>query len=181
MIVRKARREDAHAISAVHVKSWQEAYKGIINQNYLDQLKLEDRLPIWTTALETPKDNSLIYVAENAEQEIIGFASFGIERTKKFNADCELYAIYLIEEYKRSGVGTKLLERGVMDLLQAGYKSMLVWVLSENPSKEFYQSFSPDEAGTEEISIAGKKHQEIAFIWDDLLGLLEKIHVRTQR
>ncbi|WP_274857053.1 hypothetical protein [Bacillus methanolicus] len=43
MIIRKAVGDDAAQIARVHVKSWQETYKGLIDQNYLDNLKIEKR------------------------------------------------------------------------------------------------------------------------------------------
>lgn len=40
--IRPATLADAEAIVRVHVTAWQESYKGIIEQSYLDKLSYED-------------------------------------------------------------------------------------------------------------------------------------------
>lgn len=42
--IRKATIDDAEAISLVHVNSWKTSYSGIVDQAYLNNLHLEDRL-----------------------------------------------------------------------------------------------------------------------------------------
>lgn len=41
--VRRASRDDAAEIAAVHVRSWQGAYRGLVPQGYLDRLHPADR------------------------------------------------------------------------------------------------------------------------------------------
>jgi len=174
MIIRRAILEDAKGIAEVHVKSWQETYKGIVDQEYLDNLKVEDRFRMWEAGLSVKNHSEPVYVAENRQGEIIGFASFGAERSKRFAADGELYAIYLLEKYKGSKIGTALFAAGVKDFL-SHYSSILVWVLAENKSRLFYEKFVPEKAGEEEITIAGKKHKEIAYVWKDIEDLNSKL------
>lgn len=170
MKIRRAVLEDARGIAEVHVKSWQETYKGIVDQNYLHSLKVEDRFRMWKAGLATKNDSQPVYVAENSEGRIIGFSSFGPERTKKFSVDGELYAIYLLEKYKGRKIGTALFRTGVQELSKE-YSSLLVWVLAENNSKFFYEKFGPEKAREEDIEIAGSKHKEIAYVWKDIKAL----------
>ncbi|WP_389362417.1 GNAT family N-acetyltransferase [Cytobacillus spartinae] len=170
MNVRKANRKDAKGIAHVHVQSWRETYKGIINQDYLDSLDEDKRYHMWKESLETNGDQPL-FVAENDAGEIIGFASFGKERTKKFEIDGELYAIYILAEFKGKKVGTKLFLAGVQELLRQDIKSLLVWVISNNPSKRFYESFNPIKVKEEEFRIAGEELIEVAYSWNDLNAL----------
>lgn len=174
MKIRRAVVDDAKGIADVHVRSWQETYKGIVNQAYLDNLKVEDRFRMWEAGLSSKKDKEPVYVAENSAGDIIGFAAFGPERTNKFGADGELYAIYLLEDYKGRKIGTALLSAGVKDLL-SDYSSILVWVLAENNSKLFYEKYDPTKVAEEEITIAGGKHIEIAYVWKDIELLNRKL------
>lgn len=173
MKIRRAVLEDAKGIAEVHVKSWQETYKGIVDQNYLDQLKVEDRFRMWEAGLSAKNNPGLTFVAENSVGQIIGFASFGPERTKRYGADGELYAIYLLDEYKGRKIGTKLFYAGIKELI-ADYSSVLVWVLEDNASKQFYEKFDPEKAGEEEITIAETAYKEIAYIWKDIKLLYSK-------
>lgn len=175
MIIAKAVFEDAKAIASVHVESWKQAYRGIIDQDFLDNLKEENRLKMWKESLSSKKDDEVVYVAKNKEGDIIGFASFGKERTERYGVDGELYAVYLLEDYKGEKIGTKLFRAGVEHMRNVGMTSLLVWVLADNPSRKFYESFKPEKAGEEHIKIGKKDYVELAFVWKDLNSLLLNI------
>ncbi|MBT2640568.1 GNAT family N-acetyltransferase [Bacillus sp. ISL-39] len=168
MQIRKATKDDASGIARVHVRSWQETYQGIISQDYLDTLKVEDRKPLWEKSLSESANISPVFVAINPEGEIVGFASFGKERSGNFKADGELYAIYILKEYQRGKLGLRLLQAGVDDLLNQNYESILVWVLADNESRKFYESLQPQKAGEEVVKIAGREYVEVAYMWRDL-------------
>ena len=177
MEVRKAAKNDAKGIAKVHVKSWQETYQGIVSQDYLDSLKMEDRVPLWEKSLSESADSSPVFVAVNPEGEIVGFASFGKERTEKFEADGELYAIYILKDYQRDKLGLKLLQAGLNEMQ---YKSMLVWVLADNESRKFYESLQPEQAAEEVVKIAGREYLELAYIWKEL-NILHQIVIEKLR
>ncbi|MEH7884759.1 GNAT family N-acetyltransferase [Bacillus sp. JJ1609] len=175
MQIRRAEAGDALGIARVHIESWKETYAGIISQEYLDSLKIEDRMGLWKRSLSQTPQLSPVFVAVNEENNIVGFASYGKERTEKFNADGELYAIYILKKYQRERLGLKLLHAGVDELLEQKYTSMLVWVLEENKSRKFYESLLPVKAGEEIDKIAGKEVVELAYVWDDLKALKQKL------
>lgn len=172
VVIRRAVLEDTRAIAEVHVKSWQETYKGILDQNFLDNLKVESREKIWLEALTSKKEIVPVFAAETDEGQIVGFASFGPERTKRFGVDGELYAVYLLEKYQGNQIGTNLFLAGVKELSKVGFSSVLVWVLADNKSRQFYEKFHPEKANEEEITIAGTKCVEIPFVWRDIKGLI---------
>lgn len=168
MEIRKATKDDAKGIAKVHVRSWQETYQGIVSQDYLDSLKMEDRVPLWEKSLSASADSSPVFVAVNPEGEIVGFASFGKERTGNFEADGELYAIYILKEYQRDKLGLRLLQAGLDEMQKLQYQSMLVWVLADNESRKFYESLQPQKAGEEVVKIAGREYLEFAYIWKEI-------------
>ncbi|MGA9226486.1 MAG: GNAT family N-acetyltransferase [Mesobacillus sp.] len=175
MQIRRAEAGDALGIARVHIESWKETYAGIISQEYLDSLKIEDRMGLWEKSLSQTPQLSPVFVAVNAENNIVGFASYGKERTGKFNADGELYAIYILKKYQREKLGLKLLQAGVYELLEQNYTSMLVWVLEENISRKFYESLLAVKTGEETDKIAGKEVVELAYVWDDLKALQQNV------
>lgn len=175
MLIRKATKDDAAGIASVHIQSWQETYSGLISQEYLDSLKAEDRFPLWEKSLSETPVTSPVFVALNDDNKVVGFASFGRERTGKFSADGELYAIYILKEYQKEKLGMKLLHAGIKALLDQRYTSMLVWVLAENGSRKFYENLQPVKAGEENVKIAGQDHLEVALVWEDLNSLKQKV------
>jgi len=150
MLIERATQLDARGIASVHVQSWRDTYKGIIDQEFLDSLKVEDRYELWKESLKA-EQNGCVYIAKNDSGEVVGFASFGVERTKKFGIEAELYAIYLLDEYKGQKIGSKLFHAGLQQILKLDYKSLMVWVLDKNPSKHFYESFQPEKLVEEKI------------------------------
>ncbi len=50
--IREAGPKDAEAIANVHVRAWQEAYRGQLTDDYLDGLTVEDRLEQHRRTLE---------------------------------------------------------------------------------------------------------------------------------
>ncbi|MDZ5471998.1 GNAT family N-acetyltransferase [Bacillus sp. 31A1R] len=180
MLIERATELDAKGIASVHVQSWRETYRGIINQEFLDSLKEESRYELWKESLKS-EQNGYAYVAKNESGEIVGFASFGVERTKKFGIEAELYAIYLLDGYKGQKVGSKLFYAGLQQILKLNLKSLMVWVLNENPSKRFYESFQPEMIAEEQIKIGTGVHKEIAYSWNDLHLLNKRLEESIKR
>lgn len=67
MIIRQAVFEDAAAIARVHVDSWRTAYKGVIKEEVLAGLSVEQRTTNWQRQLDPALDQTAVYVAETEE------------------------------------------------------------------------------------------------------------------
>ncbi len=52
-----------------------------------------------------------------------------------------------------------------------GKRSMLAWVLAENPSQLFYEAAGGRLLGSQDIQIGGVTLEEVAYGWDDTRGL----------
>jgi GNAT superfamily N-acetyltransferase len=167
MIIRKADSKDIPGIAKVHVDSWRTTYKGIVPNTFLDSLSYENREQIWKRGIK----ESHVYIAEDEDGQIVGFATGGKERTGKYEAfKGELYAIYLLEEQQGKGLGQKLFMSVVHDLKDKKLNSLLIWALEANPACRFYERLGGKKIDTAEIEIDGQKLDEIAFGWDDLSG-----------
>ncbi|TYS88932.1 GNAT family N-acetyltransferase [Rossellomorea aquimaris] len=152
---RKANLQDSPGLAYVHVHSWRTTYKGIVSENYLQSLSIEEREQKWVQILSGTHNT---YVCELDDGKIIGFVSFGKERSGEYEG--ELYAIYLLEEYQGKGIGKELLKIAATRLKEQGCNSMWIWVLKENPSKYFYYAFNPTLIKEEVLTIGGESHQE---------------------
>lgn len=164
MKIREAVLDDAEGIARVHVDSWRTTYKEIVPNSYLQQLSYEQRAENWSRCIR----HNALYVAEDENGKIVGFATGGKERTGKYEADGELYAIYLLKDVQGLGIGKKLTRKIAGNLKEQGFNSMLVWVLENNPSKAFYESLGGIPIDTTWIDIGGEKFKEIAYYWDKI-------------
>ena len=170
--IREAMLEDAEAIAEVHVNSWKSTYADLINEQDMSNITIENRKALWETVLKMPKEKQPVLVVQDSQEQIVGFISGGKERTKRFGFDGEIYAIYLLENYQRKGLGAMLLEAFAKKMEQNGYKSLLVWVLTENPSNKFYLDFGAKQVEKEQTVIGTGTYQETAYGWKDINELL---------
>jgi GNAT superfamily N-acetyltransferase len=124
--IRKAIPLDASAIARVHVDSWRTTYRGIIPESYLKSLSYDQRANQWKNSLDD--ENYFVCVAEeDFSNQIVGFASGGPDRSKDVEYTGELGAIYLLEDYRRKGIGQKLVLLAIVrKLLEQGHHSMIV-------------------------------------------------------
>ncbi|KGK85878.1 GCN5 family acetyltransferase [Desulfosporosinus sp. HMP52] len=164
MEIRKATLHDVKHISRIHALSWKSAYKGIIPQAYLDDLK-ED---FWVSALENwIKDDVLTAQIIFENDRTIGCVAYGKSRDKSLPDWGEIVSIYLLPEYFGKGCGNKLLETALLDLKQSDYQNIYLWVLKENlRARHFYEKnklqCNKDECICE---IMGKQFTDIRYIY----------------
>jgi len=168
MKVREACIEDAERIAIVHVESWITTYKGIISESYLSSLSVEKRTKSWLWTFENLNAHEKIFVAEDRQGNIIGFSNGGRSRSDELKHDGELYAIYLLRDYQRLGIGKMLFNSVVGSLKDNGYSSMMLWVLRDNPSVTFYKLQGGQTFGQKTISIGGYSLEELAIGWDSI-------------
>lgn len=149
MIIRGAVPDDAHGIAEVHVRSWQSAYHGLMPQQVLDALDVDDRAERWRGILTTPHPRTLgTFVAEHAGA-IVGWVSFGAGRDEGADADGEVYGIYSDPGSWSTGIGYALLVAAEETLIEAGYRTAFLWVLDGNERADsFYarQGWTADGA-----------------------------------
>lgn len=168
MRVRKAVSADAKGIAKVHVDSWQTTYANIVPKEFLNGLTYERREQLWRSNIP----NGGVYVAETEQKEIIGFSSGGEKRKDEYPGYTgELYAIYILKENQRNGLGKLLVKSIVEELKQQNISTMIVKVLEDNDSFLFYEAIGGKKIDTVDIQISGKKLNERVYGWDDISNL----------
>ncbi len=75
--VRLATVQDARAIAQVHVESSKSTYRGIVSENLLDRLSVEDRTRFWNETLTKP-EAPLVTLVGLREIRSLGFASMAV-------------------------------------------------------------------------------------------------------
>ena len=166
---RRARLSDAEAIGAVQVASWRTTYRGIVPEDYLAAMTVEDHAERWARLLARPGTLELTFVVEEAGR-VVGFALGGNEREGSTRFLGELHAIYLLQEAQRRGHGRALVEAVSGALLQRGLNSMLVWVLRDNlGARRFYERLGGVYLGEHDLDFgAGFTLMEVSYGWPDL-------------
>jgi GNAT superfamily N-acetyltransferase len=133
------------AVARVHVRSWQVAYRTLLPDDYLDQLRPEDRAQRYDFATLDPQKPRTI-VADD-QGTILGFATTAPSRDSDLHDHGELYALYVHPEQWGQGIGAALVSAARANLFELGFRNALLWVLSGNARADrFYQidQWKPD-------------------------------------
>ncbi len=157
--------EEIKGKAYVHWKSWQDAYKGIVDQNYLDSLTLEKCVDI---AFKWPEN---LMVAKDGDQ-VVGFVGYGKYHDEEIPEAGEIFAIYILEEYYGTGVGKALMQAGLDEL---DYPAVALWVLKDNKRAiRFYEKCGFRLDGREEEIKLGSPIVEVRMIRNGTLNLAVK-------
>jgi len=168
MRIREASLEDAPSIATVTVDTWKTAYRGIIDDNYLDNLSYKDREEGWK---EFPFHNSFVYVAEDEHNNIVGFAAAGPERDSNPVYAGELYAIYIYQSHQNKGIGSMLFRSVVKRFEESGVNSLLVWVLSDSPYRRFYERQGGLPLETKLLKMDDFSNLITSYGWSDITNI----------
>ncbi len=141
MRIRPATREDARPIAEVHVASWRHAYRGLLPDDYLERLSVDDREAQRLAWFADPRSSSGVLVAEDDAGRVVGFATFGPSRDDDAPMGTgEVPAIYVDPAEVGTGIGRQLIEETAAALREAGFTRATLWVLEENASaRRFYE------------------------------------------
>lgn len=170
---REATVADALAVAKVHVQSWRESFSGIVPQTFLDKMSIENRAKAFEKGFVA--DRYKMFVAETQENEIVGFADFGKARDKYSRYEGELYAIYLLRDFQRKGLGGKLFDLGVQYLVANNMNSLSLITLEVSPFKSFYERKGGRPVERKTTNIEGVSYNTVVYGWDKLASLKERV------
>ena len=137
-LIRRRTKEDCKGIAYVVTVAWNETYKGIVPDWFLEELKNneEERAKKSYNEFDDNDNNQFVLEVDN---EIVGFVNFGITSDEEYQNCGEIFALYIISKYKGNGFGRKLVEAAKNELKTMGYNKMIIACLKGNPSNEFYK------------------------------------------
>lgn len=168
LTLREMTASDARSVAEIHTKSWQFAYRGIVDQSFLDSLNVQKRVENWRKGIINNEPKIVRLVAE-ANGKVLGFVCGLDNRTKNLipQCDAELWAIYVEPNQAREGIGKELLKEFSRNLKVLGKGSFCVWALKENQiARSFYQkqggALSPI---SQKIKIGEQDLEEVSYIF----------------
>jgi len=164
--IRTATAEDSLAIARVHVESWRDAYRDIVAATHLAGITVEERAATWLERLRAdPEQRPQIFVAED-RGEVVGFVSGGKTHQSDLPFDAELYALYVKPSHQRRRLGRQLTWALANELMERGFRGLVVGVLQANESgRRFYESLGGEPVGGRSRVIGGDSHFEVFYGW----------------
>ncbi len=170
MTIRPATPDDAEAIAQVHVQAWRTTYRGLMPDAVLDALDVNQRAQRWRDIFANREPRTAVLVAEDAAGRVVGFTSGGPGRDADLDPayDGELYAIYVLQDHQRGGLGRALMAALVERLRAEGFCAMFLWVLDGNQARRFYEAMGGQLIGQKVYDMEGAQLDKLAFGWPDL-------------
>lgn len=178
VFIRKATKSDIPDIAAIHVAGWQGAYGGIVDQDYLDSVTVEKRIEQWSEWFADETATRLVACQDN---KIVGFITFGTLKTAPAGTSkirplysSEIYALYILPEVFRQGVGTSLMKVAVNELQIQKHQSLCLWVLKDNKRAcHFYEKMGGQRIGKKMVEFGPTKAKEVCYGWREIKEILE--------
>ena len=179
--IRRARPADADAIGEAHVAIWRSTYAGILPEDYLASMSASRHAAQWRRLLAFPVAGHAVFVAvatgpdspdlDSGAPRVVGFASGGRARSGVREAG-EIETLYLLEDWRERGVGRRLMRALAAHLNAIGCRSVMLWVLKDNPSRWFYQHLGGRPVAEQSIRFAGQPVTQLGLLWEPITVLL---------
>jgi ribosomal protein S18 acetylase RimI-like enzyme len=174
MIIRLSTPEDAAGIAHVRLNSWRTTYQGLVPESMLNHQSHERAMQNWSERLANP--NNVVYVAATETGDIVGYGYGGRERTHVDKYDCEIYALYLLKDFQRKGLGKGLICHLVAAFIQRGWHSMTISALATNtPACDFYLHIGGRAIGKNVLKTDEGDLEETTFGYEDLELMAAKL------
>ena len=163
MEVRPAKSIDALSIARVQVRTWQDTYRGIVSDQFLDAMTLRRAQRVYQRQIEDGL--GIWYVAAAEREQVAGFISGGPNRNGESIYAGEIYELYVLRQYQRQGLGRQLTAAFSEQLDHKGLHSLSVWVLERNPGRRFYEKINGVYLDSRRIHFAGAMLKAAAYGW----------------
>lgn len=164
ILIHRAEPKDAYEYTVCHAECWYSAYKGIIPDGYLENLRnnVEQRVERMERNIVNQPEQT--YCCVKLDIEIIGILAFGKSWDDEKSDAGEVHAIYLLEDYWSKGYGRKMMDYAV-GALKSKYCEIIVWVLKENHrARLFYEKYGFSIDGKEKEIVIEKPLIEVRYV-----------------
>jgi GNAT superfamily N-acetyltransferase len=153
--IREATAADIPALAVLHVKTWNDTYGG-------SGVTVNIRQHQWREQFSKKNDTWFVLLVEDHAKQLIGFAKGQYNPADMMG---ELNKIYLLRDYQRIGIGSRLVGEVARRLLRMGVNDMLLFGIPQNPSCHFHEKL-----GGERMTNKGEVFQG-GYHWHDLHAL----------
>ncbi|WP_157986609.1 GNAT family N-acetyltransferase [Chitinophaga alhagiae] len=163
--IREARATDIPALGALHAKTWSNTYPRVVHPPTAQLREYQ-----WKEQFKVTDGSWCCFVVENSAGQLVGFAKgtpFKAAAQPDFNG--ELSKIYLLREYQRLGLGSRLLEKVVQHFLQRNIHNILLFADPGNASCRFYETLGAEKLFDKNGAFHG------TYGWRNLQELLNRL------
>lgn len=165
LTVRRAGSDDIAQLARVHVRCWQETYRGMLSDAFLAAVDPAGRLRLWRHLLDRP-NAAEAWVASDGGT-VVGFAGARLlpapgspeGHPPPSAGDLELWGLYLLASHQGLGLGARLLTAAIGD------NPASLWVAAANSRAiGFYRRFGFEPDGEQDVLADWENLAEIRMV-----------------
>ena len=137
--IRKVCQSDAKVLAYIQTESWKSAFAGILDAETLARCTDIDRATaMYQRLLDENKGNGYLLLVDGTPHCI---AYWDAARDIEFAGKAELICIHSLPDNWHKGLGSRMMDRVLMDIKKAGYSEVVLWVFQDNHrARAFYEA-----------------------------------------
>lgn len=140
MNIRPAVPADAEAIACIRITAWRAAYFALMPAEYLASLEPHANVDSLRRRIASPTDGCSLTVAE-LEGKVVAFSIMGPPRYESSPGCVELWALNVLPEHWRKGIGRNLTTQAVTAAASLDANRIELWCIKGNiPAQAAYES-----------------------------------------
>ena len=154
----------------VTTKAWQETYKGIVNDEFLELIntkeEINNSIERIKKSLNNPFDKSFLLKVDN---KYVGVLRVCKSRDDNYQNIGEIRVLYLLNEVKHLGYGKILFEKAEEEIKKMNFNSMIVGCLSDNTNaNSFYKHMGGVLESSRDFNIPNQALKENVYLFRDI-------------
>jgi ribosomal protein S18 acetylase RimI-like enzyme len=165
MQFREAQHSDVAAIARLHANSWQQTYRGMMPDAFLDGDVVANRLQLWNDRLANDRPDQFVCLAEDGAN-LVGFICAIGNEDPVWGSFIE--NMHVAQAYKRQGIGTELMQAAAVWLkVRHADLGVYLWAIEANDgARRFYERLGGENVGTlDRLDPAGGSAPNCRYVW----------------
>ena len=163
--IEKSKKKDCKAIAEFITRTWNETYRGIVDDEFLDNLKNTEEKR-YINAINNFDEKSDIQYIIKKDKKIIAYLKLSKIKDDEYKEYIELQSLYVLKEYQKAGIGKELIQKAFNEAKKAGYKKMIIGCLEENRSNGFYKKMGGKFVKKREFKLPNQTLYENVYMYN---------------
>lgn len=172
LTLRDATERDFGALVALHVRSWQDAYRGLVPDMFLDDGLTANRERFWRDKLDQRQPADVILIAEDGQPTAAGLVAVLVGRSAH-DRPAFVDNLHVRPGLRGGGLGRRLMAAAVRRVRDRGLDGLSLEVIAGNTrAVDFYRRLGGTVSPVRTVQLYGFDVDEHVVTWDDLDALI---------